>query len=295
MSVRTCRLFAAIVIVVALLALRAPAQYGSPAPAPKMDNSIPKGLENVGIDQKLDTQVPLDLTFTDENGQTVRLGDLMHKDRPVVLSLVYYQCPMLCNLVLNDMLRSFVAIPLLIGKDYDVITVSFDPNETPKLAADKKRHYVRSYSGGGRDERGGNATNGWHFLTGNATNINALTGAVGFRYSWDPKSQQFFHPSGIMVLTPDGRIARYFFGIDYEPKDLRLSLVEASQGQVGSVAEKVMLYCYHYDAVTGKYGFAVVSAIRIGGVLTIIGLTVGIVLMLRRERSGGAKSIPAQN
>lgn len=280
-------------LLAAMLPLSARAQYGTPAPAPKLDNTLPKGLENVGIDQKLDTQVPLELTFTDETGATVRLGDLMRKDRPVVLSLVYYRCPMLCNIVLNDMLRSFVSVPLLIGKDYDVITISFDPAETTKLAAEKKRHYVRSYSGGGRDQRGADAEHGWHFLTGDAANIKALTSAVGFRYFWDDKSQQFFHPSGIIVLTPDGKIARYFFGIDYEPKDLRLSLVEASQGKVGSLAEKVMLYCYHYDAITGKYGFAVITAVRIGGVLTVIGLAAGVFFMLRKERSG-AKGAASQ-
>jgi protein SCO1/2 len=268
------------------------AQYGSPAPAIKLDNTLPKGLENVGIDQKLDTQLPLDLTYTDETGKPVRLGDLLHKDRPVVLSLVYYKCPMLCTVVLNDMLRGFVSVPLLIGKEYDVITVSFDPNETPQLAADKKRHYVRTYSGGGRVERGADAEHGWHFLTGNQQNIDALTRAVGFRYIWDAKSQQFFHPSGIVILTPEGRIARYFFGIDYAPKDLRLSLVEASQGKVGTLAESVMLYCYHYDAATGKYGVAIMNLLRAAGVLTVIGLTMGIVMMLRRERAA-AKVEPA--
>jgi protein SCO1/2 len=277
-----------VVLLLTLLPMRALAQYGTPAPAAKPDNTLPKGLENVGIDQKLDTQVPLDLTFADEEGKIVRLRDLLHKDRPVVFSLVYYKCPMLCTVVLNDMLRGFVSVPLLIGKDYDVITVSFDPNETPQLAAEKKQHYVRTYSGGGRAERGGDAQAGWHFLTGNAQNIEALTRAVGFRYIRDEKSQQFFHPSGIVILTPDGKIARYFFGIDYKPKDLRLSLVEASQGKVGTVAEQVMLYCYHYDATTGKYGVAIMNLVRAGGVLTVAALTAGIVMMLRRERAAKA-------
>jgi protein SCO1/2 len=205
--------------------------------------------------------------------------------RPVVLSLVYYNCPMLCTIVLNDMLRSFSAVPLLIGKDYDVITISFDPTETPAIAADKKRNYVRNYAKGDRAAAETSARNGWHFLTGSEESIKRITDAVGFRYQYDQKSKQFFHPSGITVLTPGGKIARYFFGIDYEPTDLRLALLEASDNKIGKLTDHVLLYCFHYDELTGKYSLAIMRMVRVAGIITVLGIVGGITWMLRKERN----------
>lgn len=259
------------------------------------DNKPVAALEGIGIDQKLDTQLPMDLILRDEDGNPIRLGDMIH-DRPVVLSLVYYECPMLCTVVLNNMLRSFVAMPTMtIGKEYDVVTVSFNPDETAKLASEKKRSYVRRYAAGERAISQESAERHWRFLTADAAAIKTLTDAVGFRYKYDPESKQYLHPSGVTIVTPSGKIARYFFGIDYEPTDLRLSLVEASQGKIGSITDHIMLYCFHYDAATGKYGFAVRRALRIGGAITVIGLALSMWYMSRRPRnsvdaSGGAQA-----
>ncbi len=242
-------------------------------------NKKPPALDGIGIDQNLNAQIPMDLVFNDESGQPVKLGELFH-DRPVVLSLVYFQCPMLCTVVLNDMLRGFVGLPTLtIGKDYDVITVSFDPNETPKLAAQKKDRYVHEYG------RGSSAKAGWHFLTGNAEAIKALTSTVGFKYRWDEASKQFIHPSGITVLNPDGKISKYFFGIDYEPTDLRLALVDAGQGKTGSITEHILLYCFHYDATTGKYGLAIQRGLKIFGAVFVIAMVSGIAFLLWKDKS----------
>jgi protein SCO1/2 len=271
-----------VVVLSMFMTSRAPAQRGQPSVA--HDNTLPPALQNVRIDQKLDTQLPLDLVFNDEDGNPVRLDDLMH-GRPVVLSLVYYECPMLCTIVLNDMLRSFSAIPLLIGKDYDVITISFDPRETPALAAEKKNRYLRTYAKGDRAAAESSARNGWRFLTGSEESIRQITDAVGFRYVWDEKSKQFFHPSGITVITPQGKIARYFFGIDYDPVDLRLALSEASDNKIGKLTDKVLLYCFHYDASTGKYTVAIMRALRAAGIITVIAIAGGIAWMLRRDRN----------
>jgi protein SCO1/2 len=264
----------------------AKAQYGTPAPTPTRDNDTPRLLAGIGIDQKLGDTIPLDVVFNDESGQSVKLRELLD-GRPAVLSLVYYGCPMLCTVVLNNQLRAFVALPTQeIGRDYDVITVSFDPRETSELAAKKKAEYVRMYG------HGNAAQSKWHFLTGNEESIRKLTDAVGFRYKFDPASNQFLHPSGVAILTPQGRIARYFFGIDYEPKDLRLSLVEASEGKIGSLSDHVMLFCYHYDPTTGKYGLAVTRMVRIGGAITVAALVTGVMLMLRRERRQKPAAVP---
>ncbi|MGH7176033.1 MAG: SCO family protein [Tepidisphaeraceae bacterium] len=245
-------------------------------PPAQIDNLRPTALDGVGIDQKLDAQVPLDLVFRDEQGRDVRIGDLM-TGRPVVLALVYYQCPMLCTLVLNDMTRAMNAIPLTVGKDFDVITVSFDARETPKLARDKKIQYVRAYN---RHE----SAAAWHFLTGEESSIRALTDAVGFRYAWDEKSQQFAHPSGMIILTPQGRVSRYFFGLTYEPKDVRLSLVEASNNKIGTLTDKLLLFCFHYDPATGRYSLAVLRTVQVGGVATLAALATVVGLMIRKDR-----------
>ena len=247
--------------------------YGARPEAGAVSTGLPGPLKNVGIDQKLNEQLPLDAVFKDEQGRDVRLGDFF-KGKPVVISLVYYSCPMLCNQVLNGMLSSFRQVTFNAGEQFEVVTVSFDPRETPELAAAKKQTYVRAYN-----RPSGNA--GWHFLTGDEANIKRLTDAVGFRYTWDEQTKQFAHASGIMVATPEGRLARYFYGIEYSPKDLRLGLVEASQNQIGSPVDSLMLYCYHYDPATGKYGAAVMNIVKVAGAVTIA-LIAGLLFMLIR-------------
>jgi protein SCO1 len=245
--------------------------YGARPETGAVSTGLPGPLKSVGIDQKLNEQVPLDAVFKDEQGREVRLGDFF-KGKPVVLSLVYYSCPMLCNQVLNGMLSSFRQVTFNAGEQFEVVTVSFDPRETPELAAAKKQTYVKAYN-----RPTGNA--GWHFLTGDEANIKRLTDAVGFRYTWDEQTKQFAHASGIMVTTPEGRLARYFYGIEYSPKDLRLGLVEASQNQIGSPVDSLMLYCYHYDPATGKYGAAVMNIVKAAGVITIV-LIAGLLVLL---------------
>jgi protein SCO1/2 len=250
-----------------------------PAPSQTMvptANNKPSILQNVGIDQKLGAVIPSELVFNDEHGRAIQLGDVFD-GRPVVLVLVYYQCPMLCTMVLNDLLRTMRSMPETVGTDFDVITVSFDPRDTPELANLKKKTYLAQYNRPGAEK-------GWHFLTGDQTSITALTSAVGFRYVWDPKYQVYAHASGIMVLTPTGKISRYFFGIDYVPKDLRIALTEASGGHVGGLADAILLYCFCYDPATGKYGLAISRLLKVGGVATVLVLGSFVVVALRRER-----------
>lgn len=236
----------------------------------------PAQLRDVGIDQRLNEQVPLDLTFRDETGKTVQLRQYFN-DKPVVLILAYYECPMLCTMVLNGALRAFRALSFDVGDEFQVITVSFDPKETPELAAKKKKSYMEAYGRAG-------AAEGWHFLTGDEPAIKALTQAVGFRYKYDPETEQFAHASGIMVLTPQGRLARYFYGIDYGPNDVRLGLVEASEGKIGSPVDAVLLYCFHYDPKTGKYGAVIMNIVRVAGVSTLVILGTFMIVMFRRDR-----------
>lgn len=236
----------------------------------------PAQLRDVGIDQRLNEQVPLDLTFRDETGKTVQLRQYFN-DKPVVLILAYYECPMLCTMVLNGALRAFRALSFDVGDEFQVITVSFDPKETPELAAKKKKSYMEAYGRAG-------AADGWHFLTGDEPAIKALTQAVGFRYKYDPETEQFAHASGIMVLTPQGRLARYFYGIDYGPSDVRLGLVEASEGKIGSPVDAVLLYCFHYDPKTGKYGAVIMNIVRVAGVSTLVILGTFMIVMFRRDR-----------
>jgi protein SCO1/2 len=253
-----------------------PLYGGRPENGP-VASGLPKALQNVGIDQKLNEQLPLDLMLRDENGQSVTLGQYFGK-RPVVLSLVYYNCPMLCTQVLNGMISSFKALSFLPGQDYEVVTVSFDSRETPALAAAKKTVYVNYLP----EAKRAAAVNGWHFLTGDEAAIKRLTDAVGFRYQWDEATNQFAHASGIMVLTPEGRLAQYYYGIEYSAKDLRLGLVEASAHKIGTPVDQLLLYCYHYDPATGSYQARVLNLVRLAGVLTIIGIIV-LILVLRRR------------
>ncbi len=209
------------------------------------------------IEQRLGEKVPLDLAFHDEAGQPVRLQKYFQQ-KPVVLVLAYYRCPRLCTEVLNGLESGLEAIPLDIGRDFNVLTVSFDPRETPELAAAKKVPYIEKYGRGG-------AAEGWHFLTGDETSIKQLTEAVGFHYHYDPRSDQFAHASGIMILTPEGKLARYFYGIRYSPRDLRLGLVEASAEKIGSPVDQLLLFCFHYDPTTGQYTPAIMNFVRDGG------------------------------
>ncbi len=235
---------------------------------------LPADLQKVGIDQRLNEQVPLDLMFRDEAGKEVWLGDYFSGTKPVILSLVFYECPMLCNQVLNGLVGGLKAVPLNVGNDFNVVTVSFDPRETSELAARKKEIYMRQYKRAG-------ASAGWHFLTGNEASIKQLTDAVGFRYTYDAASNQFAHASGIMILTPQGKISRYFYGIEYAPKDIRLGLVEASGGKIGSPVDKILLYCYHYDPATGKYAW-VMNVYRLGGAITVVCM-IALFFVLRRR------------
>ncbi len=233
-------------------------------------------VQRVGIDQHLGAQVPLDLPFRDEDGRDVRLGDYFGK-RPVVLALVYYECPMLCNQVLNGLTQTMRVMSLNAGRDFDVVVVSFDPNEGPSLAHAKKIAYVSKY---GRQD----AASGWHFLTGTRQSSAALAKSVGFRYEWDAQSNQWAHGAGIMVVTPAGIISKYFYGIEYGVRDVRLGLVEASNNKIGTVADQVKLLCFRYDPMTGKYGMVILNLIRLGGALTLAALGTFIAVMLRRER-----------
>ena len=237
---------------------------------------LPAMVRGVGIDQNLNGQVPLELTFKDETGQAVRLGQYFGK-KPVVLALVYYECPGLCDLVLNGLTHSMEKVTLNLGRDFDVVTVSFNPHETWQLAASKKANYVEKFQGKG-------AVEGWHFLTGQDDNIKKLADAVGFHYKYDPINKQFAHAAGIVVLTPEGRIARYFYGIEYKPRDLRLGLVEASEHKIGSPADAILLFCYHYDPMTGKYGLAITKVIRTLGSATVIALGALLFILIRNDR-----------
>ena len=245
-------------------------------------NTRPPMLENVGIEQHLDTQIPPDLTFRDDTGKTVKLGDYFGR-KPMILNLVYYNCPMLCGEELAGLASAMRLLKFDVGNEFDVITVSFDPRETPEIAAAKKKDFVGRYGRAG-------AASGWHFLTGQPDSINALTKAVGFQYQYDPKINQFAHATAIMVLTPQGRISRYFYGVEFPPKDLRMGLVEASQGKIGNVVDEVLLYCYHYNPETGKYGAIVTNILRLAAAATILILGTFFFILWRLERSVAKKA-----
>lgn len=268
------KLFA--LVVVLFCSISVPAQktehYNSPLYSPKTydpsstePNGLPSALQTVGIDQKLGDQLPLDTEFKDENGNMVKLGTYFSKGRPVILALVYYECPMLCNQVLNGLTGSLKGMSFDAGKDYEVVAISFDARENnkPDLAKNKKANYVERYGRTGSED-------GWHFLTGSQDSIDMVTKAAGFNYKWDERSNQFAHAGGIMVVTPEGKMSRYLYGIDYPPKDLKFSIMDASASKVGSPTDRLLLYCYHYDPATGKYGLAVLNVMRLGGIVTLL-------------------------
>jgi protein SCO1/2 len=252
---------ARVLFVLTLLVSSACAQMNNGVMSPPA-NTRPPRLENVGVEQHLDAQVPPSLIFRDEAGKTVKLGDYFGR-KPLILNLVYYNCTMLCGEALAGLASAMRLVKFDVGNEFDVVTVSFDPHETPEMAAAKKKDYVGRY---GR----ANAAAGWHFLTGQPDAINALTKAVGFQYQYDPKTNQYAHATAIMVLTPQGRISRYFYGVDFPPKDLRMGLVEASQGKIGNAVDAVLLFCYHYDPESGKYGAMVANILRLAAAATIL-------------------------
>ena len=233
-------------------------------------------LEDVRYDQKLDAQVPLDLLFRDEHGTAVTLGQFFGK-RPVILALVYYECPMLCSQVLNDLVAALRVLSLNPGQEFDVVAVSFNERETPGLAAVKKAGYMERYGRPGTER-------GFHFLTGSEAEIAQLTETVGFKYAWDADIKQYAHAAGIVVLTPDGRVSKYFYGLEYSPRDLRLGLVEAADRKIGTPVDTLLLYCYHYDPTTGKYGLAAMRAVQGGGLLVVAAMVTFWIAMWRRSR-----------
>lgn len=237
-------------------------------------NVRPPGLKSVGIEQHLDEQVPLDLAFRDETGKSVRLKDYF-AGKPVILNLVYYQCPMLCGEVLAGLESALRVLKFDVGKEFDILTVSFDPRETPEMATKKKAELLQRYGRAG-------AENGWHFLTGPQDSIDALTKAAGFQYQYDPRTGQFAHATAIVILTPEGKIAQYYYGVEYAPKDLRLGLIQASQNKIGSLTDQVLLYCYHYDPATGKYGAVITRVLQLSAGATVLFVGTLLLVLIRR-------------
>lgn len=261
--------------------------YNSPLYAPKtydptqagVSTGLPTVLKTVGIEQKLNGQLPLDAEFKNEDGKIVKLGEFFGKGRPVILALVYYECPMLCSEVLNGLTGSLKGISFDAGKEFDVVAISFDAreNDKPDLAKNKKASYLARY------ERKG-AENGWHFLTGTQSEIDKVTQAVGFTYQFDEATNQFAHAGGVTLITPDGRISRYFYGIDYAPKDLKFGLMDSAEGKIGNLAEQLYLYCFHYDPSTGKYGLTIMKVLRLMAIATVLGLGGMLFVFWRRGR-----------
>ena len=275
---RRCTHAALLVLACLTAALPAVAQGRPPSDA-RMDQGLPPILQAAAIDQRLDSQVPLDATFRDEQGQPVVLGDLMG-ERPTVLVLAYFTCPMLCSQVLNGTAKALGVIDLDIGDDYQVVTVSFDPRDTPESAAAAKRGYTERTGKPG-------AAEGWHFLTGDEPDIRRVTEAVGFGYKFDPDKNQYSHASAIILLTPEGRVSQYYFGIEYSARDVRLGLVEAANHRIGSPVDQLLLYCYQYDPATGRYGAVVMNMLRVAAVFTVIAIVAMIVLLRPAWRKNG--------
>jgi protein SCO1/2 len=241
------------------------------------DESRPIPLRDVEFDQKLDSQIPLDLSFTDERDVPVQLREYL-RGKPILLNFVYYKCRDLCPLLLDGIVRALRAIRFDVGDEFEVLTVSIDPRDNAGLAAAQKKDFLGRYGRAGSER-------GWHFLTGEEPAIRKLAEAVGFHYSFDPKTDEFAHAAGIVLLTPAGKASRYFYGIEFSPRDLRLGLVEAADGKIGTPIDQLLLFCYHYDPVTGKYGPLVTNLVRLGGLVTVIALGAFILWMLRRERA----------
>ena len=261
------------VLTALVLSTSAAAQLYS-EPVAKPPQGLDPILTNVGVDQRLNNQVPLEAKFRDENGQPVELKKYF--DKPVILTLVYYTCPMLCSEVLNGTASSLKPVKFDVGKEFNVVTISIDPKDTTGTAMGKKKLMVAKYGRHGADQ-------GWHFLTGDQENIDAVAKAVGWRYAYDPKSGQYAHASAIMLLTPEGKVSRYFYGIEYSSKDIQFGIMDASQNKIGSLTDQIALYCYHYDPAKGKYGLAIMRLVRLAGLLTIALLGGFIIVAVRRE------------
>ena len=274
MNWRTTVLASAMALASAVVS--AQSSNGGLQPQPGVPSSqMPGALQDVGFEQRLNETLPLDLMFKDEDNRDVRLGEYFNR-RPVVLAFVYYECPMLCSQVMNGVTSALTALDESAGSDYEVVAVSFDPRETPMMAAAKKKSYVDRYNRA-------NAAHGFHFLTGSEASIKALTAAAGFNYAWDDQTQQFAHASGFVVATPAGKLSRYFFGIEYAPRDIKFALIESSAGRVGSLVDQVLLYCYHYDPKTGSYSFVAMKAVQLGGAFTLLALVGFVVVAIRRD------------
>jgi protein SCO1/2 len=246
-----------------------------PGEEPSHDPIRPEALNRAGFDQKLNAQLPLDVEFRNEAGATVKLGDYFGQ-KPVLLNLAYFNCPMLCTLVINGVVESARSLAFTPGQEYEIVTISFDAREGHELAAAKKANYLKDLQRPGAEQ-------GWHFLTGDEASIKAVTDAVGFRFAWDEKSKEFAHASGIMVATPSGRLSHYLYGVVYPPRDLRLALVEASAGRIGSPVDQLMLFCFHYDPVAGKFSAAVMRLVQAGCIVTVLAMGSFMFLMFRRE------------
>lgn len=276
------RYFAAIsaflLVACALHAQAVPSNTGPSA------STMPRALQNVGFEPPLNGPMPLDLPFRDETGRSVQLRDYFGHQKPVVLAFVYYGCPMLCDQVQQGVVGSLRMFTFNPGRDYEVVFVSFDPRETPEMAADKKKRMLVHF-------RRPETDSGWHFLTGSQESIAAVTKAANFRYTFDAKSNLFAHASGILILTPDGHISRYFYGVEYPGRDMRLGLVDASAGRIGSPIDHVLLFCYHYDPTSARYSASILKIMRLGGVLTILCIVGGILLSRRRETLAAARNL----
>lgn len=267
----------------ALLSVATPAaaqDYGrAPMVGKSAEGGAPTEVRDVGIDQRLGEQVPFDTPFVDQTGETVTLGEIARRSgdpRPVMLVPAYYGCPMLCTLVLNGTMTTLSTLPFTAGDEFEVVVISIDHEETPEMAAEAKERYLRRYD---RPE----GADGLHFLTGDEASIRAVMDAVGFRYAYQPDNDEWAHAAGLMLLTPDGRVARYFYGVEYAPRDVRLGLVEAGEGAIGSAVDEVLLYCFRYDPATGQYSTAVLAILRLAGLLTLAAL--GIYFLVSRRRS----------
>jgi protein SCO1/2 len=281
-SRRLSLLVCSVVSMTSMAAAASAQMTGAPTPGFRKDpgtpsSSVPAPLREIGFDQNIGQTIPLDTVLKDEAGRAVRIGDYFGQ-RPVVLLFAYYDCPMLCTQVINGLSSALGVLSLDPGRDFEIVTVSFDPRDTPVSASAKKAGYIERYHKPG-------AAGAWHFLTGDQASIDRLTKAAGFRYVWDAETKQFAHPTGVIVLTPDGRLARYLFGIEYGPRDLRFAIIEASAGRVGNAVDSLLLYCYHYDPMTGRYGLVVMRALRVAGAGTVLALGTFIVVMVRRERA----------
>lgn len=262
------------------------ALIAAPTATAQLVEKLPPQFEGVGVVENLGGRLPLDLAFKDETGREVKLGNYFGGGRPVILNLGYYRCPMLCSLILNGFVDGLKGLPWVPGRDFEIVTVSIDPLETPRLAQLKKDNYINSL---GRPE----AAAGWHFLTGGAEEIGKLAGAAGFHFKWNDERQEFAHPAVLFAATPDGRLSRYLYGVQFDTQTLRLSLTEASEGKLGTTVDRILLFCYHYDSASGKYTLAALNLMRLGGISTALVLGGGVFLLWRRERRRRARAAEA--